>query len=57
MIKLAFSEFVSRPDAKQDYLAAWQLEFNQTEVDLRFDLEVQADLHQRLSGGVQNYNL
>lgn len=57
MIKLAFSEFVSRPDAKQDYLAAWQLEFNQTEVDLRFDLEVQADLHQRLSGGVQNFNL
>lgn len=56
VIKSAFSEFVSRPDAKQDYLEAWHLEFNQTEVDLRFDLEVQADLHQRLSDLISSLN-
>ena len=45
----SFNEFASRPDPKQEHIDVWQKEFNSMEPDLRFDEEIQIELHKRLS--------
>ena len=43
-----FEEYLRRPDGKQEFLAAWQQEYNDIAEDMRDDEETRSELHQRV---------
>ena len=45
----SFTRFITRPDPKQEYVTQWQADFNQLEPDIRYDMEVQNELHKRMN--------
>ncbi|TPX38066.1 adenylate kinase [Synchytrium microbalum] len=46
--KVAFKQFLERPDRRQVVIDLFQKEFNEIEEDLRYDNDVKAELHQRV---------
>ena len=49
-----FPQFLERPDVKQEYVAQWQEEYNKLEDDMRYNIEVKNELHQRLKDLQEN---
>lgn len=43
----SFYDFLNRPDPRQEYINAWQSEYNSITFELRQDDEVKCELHQR----------
>ncbi|XP_071799466.1 sperm flagellar protein 2-like isoform X1 [Asterias amurensis] len=47
-VRRDFEEYLRRPDGKQEFLAAWQQEYNDIAEDMRDDEETRSELHQRV---------
>ena len=47
-LRVNFEDFLRRPDTKQEFLAAWQAEYNEVAEDMRDDEETKAEMHQRV---------
>ncbi|XP_022100241.1 sperm flagellar protein 2-like isoform X2 [Acanthaster planci] len=47
-VRRDFEEYLRRPDSKQEFLAAWQQEYNEIAEDMRDDDETKSELHQRV---------
>ncbi|XP_038067047.1 sperm flagellar protein 2-like isoform X1 [Patiria miniata] len=47
-VRRDFEDYLRRPDGKQEFLAAWQQEYNEIAEDMRDDDETKSELHQRV---------
>lgn len=47
-IRKEFEEYLRRPDSKQEFVSAFQTEYNEVAEDMREDEETKAELHQRV---------
>ncbi|XP_071954486.1 sperm flagellar protein 2-like isoform X2 [Antedon mediterranea] len=47
-IRRTFEEYLRRPDSKQEFIANWQIEYNEIAEDVRDDEETKSELHQRI---------
>ncbi|XP_065069955.1 sperm flagellar protein 2-like [Rhopilema esculentum] len=43
-----FADYLKRPDTKQEFVSAWQKEYNSTADDMRDDEDTKAEMHQQL---------
>ncbi|XP_060739430.1 sperm flagellar protein 2 [Tachysurus vachellii] len=47
-IREEYKQYLMRPDLKQEFVCAWQHEYNSVSEDIRHEVETKSELHQRL---------
>ncbi|GAA6098961.1 sperm flagellar protein 2 isoform X2 [Tachysurus ichikawai] len=47
-IREEYKQYLMRPDLKQEFVCAWQHEYNSVSEDIRQEVETKSELHQRL---------